>query len=148
MRTIKLKVKFWKLIAIIDKFFTNILNPSIPQPQPVTEGYQYNQLSPSRSPTTYTQLSGNSRQTNYHTTTAAQSNPQMWGWQNANQSNEHPGAGSNSAGPHTTVPVSQGQPQGQPQGQELSEQLLQMLDQSGTTTFEDLNINMFSTPFE
>lgn len=72
----------------------------------------------------------------------------MWGWQNANQSNEHPGAGPNTSGPHTTVPVSQGQQQqGQPQGQELSE-MLQMLDQSGTTTFEDLNINMFNTPFE
>lgn len=117
------------------------------QQQPVTEGYQYNQLSPSRSPTTYTQLSGNSRQTNYHTTTAAQSNPQMWGWQNANQSNEHPGSGAASAGSHTTVPVSQGQGQGQPQGQELSE-MLQMLDQSGPTAFEDLNINMFNTPFE
>ena len=45
--------------------------------QPVTEGYQYSQLSPSRSPSgpTYTQLSaGNSRQTSYHTTPTAQSN--------------------------------------------------------------------------
>jgi aryl hydrocarbon receptor nuclear translocator len=47
------------------------------QQQPATEGYQYSQLSPSRSPSgpIYTQLSGtNSRQT-YHTTTTAQPNP-------------------------------------------------------------------------
>lgn len=43
--------------------------------------------------------------------------------------------------------VTSGNPQGQPQGQELSD-MLQMLDQSGTTTFEDLNIHMFNTPFE
>lgn len=44
--------------------------------QPVPEGYQYSQLSPSRSPSgpTYTQLSGsgvNARQS-YHTATATQ----------------------------------------------------------------------------
>lgn len=33
------------------------------------------------------------------------------------------------------------------QGPELSD-MLQMLDQSGTTSFEDLNIHMFNTPFE
>lgn len=47
------------------------------QQQPVTESYQYNQVSPSRSPSgpTYTQLSGtNSRQQSYHTSTAPQAN--------------------------------------------------------------------------
>lgn len=51
---------------------------SLRQQQPVTEGYQYSQISPSRSPSgpTYTQLSGgNPRQTTYHTTTPAQPNP-------------------------------------------------------------------------
>lgn len=45
------------------------------QQQPVSEGYQYSQLSPSRSPSgpTYTQLSSgvNARQ-NYHTATSGQ----------------------------------------------------------------------------
>lgn len=71
----------------------------------------------------------------------------MWGWQNTNQSAD-PGPGSSN---HTAVPVSAGnlqqqQQQQQPQGQELTE-MLTMLDH-GPATFEDLNINMFSTPFE
>jgi aryl hydrocarbon receptor nuclear translocator len=129
------------------------------QQQPVsTEGYQYSQMSPSRSPSgpTYTQLSGsgvNARQT-YHTATAPQHQNHpggMWGWQNAPQSDAGPGS-SSSSGHNSTVTVAPGQHPGQPghhpqQGQELSD-MLQMLDQSGTTTFEDLNIHMFNTPFE
>lgn len=69
----------------------------------------------------------------------------MWGWQNSNQSAD-PGPGSSGSGNHTAVPVSAGNLQGQPQGQELTE-MLTMLDH-GPATFEDLNINMFSTPFE
>lgn len=68
----------------------------------------------------------------------------MWGWQNPNQSSDPGGPGS--SGNHTAVPVSGGNLQGQPQGQELTE-MLTMLDH-GPATFEDLNINMFSTPFE
>jgi aryl hydrocarbon receptor nuclear translocator len=78
----------------------------------------------------------------------------MWGWQNAPQSDAGPGS-SSSSGHNSAVPVTgpvQHQHPGQPgqhpqQGQELSD-MLQMLDQSGTTTFEDLNIHMFNTPFE
>ncbi|XP_037955350.1 aryl hydrocarbon receptor nuclear translocator homolog [Teleopsis dalmanni] len=123
---------------------------SLRQQQPVTEGYQYNQTSPARSPSgpTYTQLSaGNSaRQTNYHGTTQPPANaPGMWDWQNAAQT---PQAGLGNASGHP----SHGHPHtthvhGQPQGQEFSE-MLQMLDQSGPATFEDLNINMFNAPFE
>lgn len=42
--------------------------------QPVTEGYQFSQLSPSRSPSgpTYTQLSGGARSSTYHAANAAQ----------------------------------------------------------------------------
>nr|XP_029727382.1 aryl hydrocarbon receptor nuclear translocator homolog isoform X3 [Aedes albopictus] len=48
---------------------------SLRQPQPVTEGYQYSELSPNRSPTgpTYTQLSATgSRQTSTYTPSSAQ----------------------------------------------------------------------------
>lgn len=78
----------------------------------------------------------------------------MWSWQNSNQPGD---PGQSTSGPPPTVhphpgavanPVAHGQPgHGQPQGQELSD-MLQMLDQSGTTSFEDLNIHMFNTPFE
>lgn len=127
---------------------------SLRQQQPVTEGYQYNQMSPSRSPSgpTYTQLSaGNSRQTTaYHTSAQTpQSNAGIWGWQNSGQTSD-PGPGSSgSGGGHTPSVGSQSHhpPHVQGQPQELSD-MLQMLDQSGTTTFEDLNITMFNTPFE
>ncbi|XP_026462933.1 aryl hydrocarbon receptor nuclear translocator homolog [Ctenocephalides felis] len=119
------------------------------QQQPVTEGYQYNQLSPSRSPSgpIYTQLSGGARPTTYHTTNTTQpNNAGMWTWQGSNH-----GPGSSSSGAHSMAPVPvqvhSGASQGQPQGQELSE-MLQMLDQGGATSFEELNINMFNTPFE
>lgn len=51
---------------------------SLRQPQPVTEGYQYSELSPNRSPTgpTYTQLSATgSRQTSTYTPSSAQPGP-------------------------------------------------------------------------
>ncbi|XP_054747469.1 aryl hydrocarbon receptor nuclear translocator homolog [Anastrepha obliqua] len=129
------------------------------QQQAVSEGYQYNQTSPARSPSgpTYTQLSaGNARQATYHPGSGAQAAPPpptnapgMWGdWQNPAQAH-HPHA------PHAAPHANHGPhavhgahvQAGQPQGQEFSD-MLQMLDQSGTTTFEDLNINMFNTQFE
>ncbi|GAB0089881.1 Aryl hydrocarbon receptor nuclear translocator homolog [Sergentomyia squamirostris] len=117
--------------------------------QPVTEGYQYNQLSPSRSPSgpTYTQLSGGNLRPNYQTAEPPHTNTNLWGWQAPNQQPEPAGPSSTAATAHTVSIVTPNNPQGQPQGQELSD-MLQMLDQSGTTTFEDLNINMFTTPFE
>lgn len=48
--------------------------------------------------------------------------------------------------PHNNPSVPTGQhPQ---QGQEISDMLQMLGDQSGTATFEDLNIHMFSGPFE
>lgn len=72
----------------------------------------------------------------------------IWGWQ------QQQGDGGPN-GPQATsgaVPVVPGPPpppgaQQGPHGQELSD-MLQMLDQTGTNSFEDLNIHMFSTPFE
>ncbi|XP_037910547.1 aryl hydrocarbon receptor nuclear translocator homolog isoform X3 [Hermetia illucens] len=124
---------------------------SLRQQQPVTEGYQYNQLSPSRSPSgpTYTQLSASRQSTGYHTGTPAQPNPAIWGWQNATQTAD-PGPGSGSSGGGHPAVVVQGQPHVQAppqQGQELSD-MLQMLDQSGAPSFEDININMFNATFE
>lgn len=121
------------------------------QQQPVTEGYQYNQTSPARSPSgpTYTQLSaGNGRQASYHTgpTAAANTAANMWDWQTAGQG-PHPGLGPGAHPPHPAAHPHPHVGQGQPQGQEFSD-MLQMLDQSGTATFEDLNINMFNTQFE
>lgn len=139
-------------------------NWALRQQQPVTESYQYNQVSPSRSPNgpTYTQLSGGSvRQQqhqpgNYHSN-ASQANPAMWHWQNANPSDQVAVSSDGQLGNHAPVAVvtSAGpshphphpQQGGQGNGQELTE-MLTMLDQSGPATFEDLNINMFSTPFE
>lgn len=70
----------------------------------------------------------------------------MWAWQGSNQGSEsEPG----SSGP-TGHSVAPGPPPGQgpapgQQPQELSD-MLQMLDQGGATSFEDLN--MFTTTFE
>lgn len=79
----------------------------------------------------------------------------MWGWQNTNQSDQGPGPSGGSVSNHSAVPVvtsagnanhpQSGNPTGS--GQELTE-MLTMLDQSGAPSFEDLNINMFNTPFE
>ncbi|XP_053693496.1 aryl hydrocarbon receptor nuclear translocator homolog isoform X1 [Sabethes cyaneus] len=206
---------------------------SLRQPQPVTEGYQYSELSPNRSPTgpTYTQLSATgSRQTSTYTPSSAQPGSAIWsGWQAHHPSAPEPmqtgsssagagagGGGSSSNSSAGTAPSHIGQQQqemppehaqhmqqqhhaalqhghshsqqhhghhtghhpaqhphhhhphhaaavaGHPhqvhhpghhpgqhpgQGHELSD-MLQMLDQSGATSFEDLNIHMFNTPFE
>ncbi|KAI8046251.1 aryl hydrocarbon receptor nuclear translocator homolog [Drosophila gunungcola] len=126
------------------------------QQQPVTEGYQYQQTSPARSPSgpTYTQLSaGNGNRQQQPQPGAYQAAPPppppnapgMWDWQ---QGGGHPHPPHPSAHPHHPH-AHPGGPAGagQPQGQEFSD-MLQMLDHSAPTTFEDLNINMFSTPFE
>lgn len=144
------------------------------QQQQQPEGYQYqpatNQLSPSRSPSgpTYTQLGGAGGPRNpsaYHAPGPQQGklsswkttkgiiltpcfSSGVWGWP------QQQGDGGPN-GPQATsgaVPVVPGPPpppgaQQGPHGQELSD-MLQMLDQTGTNSFEDLNIHMFSTPFE
>lgn len=202
---------------------------SLRQPQPVTEGYQYSELSPNRSPTgpTYTQLSATgSRQPSTYTPTSAQPGSGIWSsWQahhpssssaaggpepmqtNANSGSSsnsssgaaashhlsqqqqqqdippehmqhhlaaaaaagqqhhgghHPGVHPHHGGghPHQMHPhhhphpghhhhphAHPGQHHHPGQGHELSD-MLQMLDQSGATSFEDLNIHMFNTPFE
>lgn len=114
-------------------------------------------MSPSRSPSgpTYTQLSGNGR-SSYHTSGQAQQTG-MWAWQGGPTASGGPTGSSNEAG-QGSAPGGSGSathpPQGgpgpngqQPPGQqhELSD-MLQMLDQGGSTTFEDLN--MFNTTFE
>lgn len=63
----------WTAISVEVECFSKMI--SCFQPQPVTEGYQYSELSPNRSPTgpTYTQLSATgSRQTSTYTPTSAQ----------------------------------------------------------------------------
>ncbi|XP_065355012.1 aryl hydrocarbon receptor nuclear translocator homolog [Calliphora vicina] len=129
--------------------------PPQQQQQPVTEGYQYQQSSPARSPNgpTYTQLSaGNARQAPTYQTAPTNSAPTaMWDWQNAQHAAHvahphpavHPHSHPHGAHPHAHIP-GQGPPQ---QGQEISD-MLQMFDQSAAGTFEDLNINMFNTQFE
>ncbi|XP_063238983.1 aryl hydrocarbon receptor nuclear translocator homolog isoform X4 [Bacillus rossius redtenbacheri] len=120
--------------------------------QPVTEGYQYSQLSPSRSPSgpTYTQLSGGARAAAYHATTSAPGNAGMWAWQGASQASDSGPGSSGSAGAGGAVPPVTGaagqQPPGAPpQQQELSD-MLQMLDQGGATSFDELN--MFNASFD
>ncbi|XP_075217529.1 aryl hydrocarbon receptor nuclear translocator homolog tgo isoform X3 [Lycorma delicatula] len=114
--------------------------------QPVTEGYQYSQLSPSRSPTgpTYTQLSTGARGAApgaYHAAPGPP-NPGMWSWQGASQAPESgTGPGSSGSGNGNGGP-----PTGNPPQQELSDMMMQMLDQGAATSFEDLN--MFNTTFE
>lgn len=100
---------------------------SLRQPQPAPESYQYNQPSPRSPGPTYTQLSSGAR------VTAAPTQYQ-WTWQGSNQDSDSGGPGSSGSGPP---------PQSQPH--ELSD-MLQMLDQSGAASFEDLN--MFNTQFE
>lgn len=71
----------------------------------------------------------------------------MWGWQSANQGTEGTEPGSSGPTGHPAVapgPPGQGPVPGQ-QPQELSD-MLQMLDQGGASSFEDLN--MFSSTFE
>ncbi|XP_055378421.1 aryl hydrocarbon receptor nuclear translocator homolog [Condylostylus longicornis] len=129
-------------------------SPGAGRQQPVTEGYQYNQLSPARSPTgpTYTQLSGSSRQGTYQGGSTS-SNTAIWGWQNAaaaasgGQPNDPNAPGGSGHHGHQVHTHQSHHVHGGHQGQELTD-MLQMLDQSGGTTFEDLNINMFNAPFE
>ncbi|OAD53240.1 Aryl hydrocarbon receptor nuclear translocator like protein [Eufriesea mexicana] len=122
-----------------------------PTPQPVTEGYQYNQLSPSRSPNgpTYTQLSSGARTpaTQYHAVTTVPNNPGMWGWQS--QQHQAPQQDGGQSNPQVTGQAqpphpSQGGPGTQPQ--ELSDMLQMLQDQGGASGFEELN--MFNTNFE
>lgn len=102
---------------------------SLRQAQPTAEGYQYNQTSPRSPGPTYTQLSGGSR-SGPNTATPAY---QWTSWQSSTQTSES-GPGSSGSGPPT-----------QAQPHELTD-MLQMLDQSGPSGFEDLN--MFNTTFE
>lgn len=105
-------------------------NTTSPQPtaawRPETAGYQYNHQTSPRSPgPTYTQLSGGPR--------ATATGPYQWtSWQGSQSSESGPGSSGSGAPP-------------QPQPHELSD-MLQMLDQGGGTTFDDLN--MFNTSFE
>ncbi|XP_026666608.1 aryl hydrocarbon receptor nuclear translocator homolog isoform X3 [Ceratina calcarata] len=122
---------------------------AIGRQQPVTEGYQYNQLSPSRSPNgpTYTQLSSGARTpaSQYHAVTTVPNNPGMWGW----QSQQHQAPQQDSGQPNPQV-AGQAQPphpsQGGTQPQELSDMLQMLQDQGGASGFEELN--MFNTNFE
>ncbi|XP_066591882.1 aryl hydrocarbon receptor nuclear translocator homolog isoform X2 [Prorops nasuta] len=124
---------------------------TIGRQQPVTEGYQYSQLSPSRSPSgpTYTQLSSGARtQTSqYHAVTTVPSNPGIWGWQGQQHQNPQADGGhanSQVAGQAPPPHPTQGGTTAQPQ--ELSEMLQMLQDQGGASGFEELN--MFNTNFE
>lgn len=99
--------------------------------QPVSEGYQYSEVSPSRSPSgsTYTQLSGGRTQTPYHN---PQSNAALWAWQGQTQVDEQ---GSNS-GSHNVAATAN--PTNQPH--ELSDMMMHILDQGSASTFGDLNM--------
>ncbi|XP_014239880.1 aryl hydrocarbon receptor nuclear translocator homolog isoform X3 [Cimex lectularius] len=101
--------------------------------QPVSEGYQYSEVSPSRSPTgpTYTQLSGGNRATQapYQSTT---NNPGLWPWQSQGQPD---GQGTSNSAGH---PVGSGTGQPNPPHELSDVMMMQMLDQQ--STFEDLNM--------
>ncbi|XP_049814599.1 aryl hydrocarbon receptor nuclear translocator homolog isoform X3 [Schistocerca nitens] len=121
------------------------------------EGYQYGQLSPSRSPggptaptaPTYTQLApGQARAAAYHAPTSSAAG--MWGWQPQQPSGGQgpdPGQGPGSGGPGAPGSSAGGAGPGSHThgGHELND-MLQMLDQGAASSFEDLN--MFSTNFE
>nr|XP_023014441.1 aryl hydrocarbon receptor nuclear translocator homolog [Leptinotarsa decemlineata] len=94
--------------------------------QTAPDGYQY--PSPRSPGPTYTQLSGGRSGPNAGVTASAY---QWTNWQNAAQASE---SGSSNSGPPP-----------QPQPHELSD-MLQMLDQGGAASFEDLN--MFNSTFE
>ncbi|KAJ8913178.1 hypothetical protein NQ315_009015 [Exocentrus adspersus] len=94
---------------------------SLRQTQPAAEGYQYTQPSPRSPGPTYTQLSDGARAGTGTTPTSYQ-----WtNWQGSTQTSDS-GPGSSGSGPP---------PQSQPH--ELSD-MLQMLDQGGSASFEDL----------
>lgn len=124
---------------------------AIGRQQPVTEGYQYSQLSPSRSPSgpTYTQLSSGARPAatqQYHAVTTVPNNPGMWGWQGQQHQTPQPDgqAGAQVATQAQPPHPAQAGPATQPQ--ELSEMLQMLQEQGSSTTFEELN--MFNTSFE
>ncbi|XP_014282178.1 aryl hydrocarbon receptor nuclear translocator homolog [Halyomorpha halys] len=100
--------------------------------QPGSEGYQYSEVSPSRSPSgsTYTQLGGRAAtQAPYHN---AQNNTALWGaWQGQSQMEDQ----SSNSGSHN---VSNNNQTSQPH--ELSDMMMHILDQGGATTFGDLNM--------
>ncbi|KAK0173667.1 hypothetical protein PV328_006829 [Microctonus aethiopoides] len=124
---------------------------TISRQQPVTEGYQYNQLSPSRSPSgpTYTQLSSGARTpaTQYHSVTTVPNNPGMWAWQGQqHQTQQQDGGQSNTQVTGQAQPTHGPQGAGGPQPQELSDMLQMLQEQGGASGFEELN--MFNTNFE
>ncbi|XP_020277488.1 aryl hydrocarbon receptor nuclear translocator homolog isoform X3 [Pseudomyrmex gracilis] len=121
---------------------------AIGRQQPVTEGYQYSQLSPSRSPSgpTYTQLSSGARTPatqQYHAVTTVPNNPGMWGWQQQHQTPQPDGQTNAQVAAQPPHPGQAG-PGTQPQ--ELSDMLQMLQDQGGSSGFEELN--MFNTNFE
>ncbi|XP_033211736.1 aryl hydrocarbon receptor nuclear translocator homolog isoform X3 [Belonocnema kinseyi] len=122
---------------------------AIGRQQPVTEGYQYSQLSPSRSPSgpTYTQLSSGARTpaAQYHAVTTVPNNPGMWGWQGQQHQAQQQDNGQNSA--QVTQPQQTHAAPGAPgpQPQELSDMLQMLQDQGGASGFEDLT--MFNANF-
>ncbi|XP_043483669.1 aryl hydrocarbon receptor nuclear translocator homolog isoform X2 [Leptopilina heterotoma] len=123
---------------------------AIGRQQPVTEGYQYSQLSPSRSPSgpTYTQLSSGARTpaTQYHAVTTVPNNPGMWGWQGQQHQAQQQDNGQNSA--QVTGQAQQSHATANapgPQPQELSDMLQMLQDQGGASGFEDLT--MFNASF-
>ncbi|XP_070171119.1 aryl hydrocarbon receptor nuclear translocator homolog isoform X1 [Polyergus mexicanus] len=125
---------------------------AIGRQQPVTEGYQYSQLSPSRSPSgpTYTQLSSGARTPatqQYHAVTTVPNNPAgMWGWQNQQHQTPQPDGQTGAQVAAQAQPPHPGQAGPGTQPQELSDMLQMLQDQGGSSGFEELN--MFNTNFE
>ncbi|XP_011687128.1 PREDICTED: aryl hydrocarbon receptor nuclear translocator homolog isoform X2 [Wasmannia auropunctata] len=128
---------------------------AIGRQQPVTEGYQYSQLSPSRSPSgpTYTQLSSGARTPatqQYHAVTTVPNNPGMWGWQSQQHQTQQPDGQTGAQVPAQAQPPHPGQAGPGTQPQELSEMLQMLQDQSATcgSSGFDETLNMFTTSFE
>ncbi|XP_011642939.1 aryl hydrocarbon receptor nuclear translocator homolog isoform X4 [Pogonomyrmex barbatus] len=124
---------------------------TIGRQQPVTEGYQYSQLSPSRSPSgpTYTQLSSGARTPatqQYHAVTTVPNNPGMWGWQSQQHQTQQPDGQTGAQVAAQAQPPHPGQTGPGTQPQELSDMLQMLQDQGGSSGFEELN--MFNTNFE
>ncbi|BES91237.1 PAC [Nesidiocoris tenuis] len=134
-------------IALITK--TDTSSSPVPSPwtlcQPASEsGYQYSEVSPASSPSgpTYTQLSGGrNSQAGYHH--SSPSNPGLWNWQGATPADGSHGQGASvSTAPLSVVPgpPHSQHPPGSQNAPELSDMMMQMLDQGGASTFEDLNM--------
>ncbi|XP_011150739.1 aryl hydrocarbon receptor nuclear translocator homolog isoform X2 [Harpegnathos saltator] len=124
---------------------------AIGRQQPVTEGYQYSQLSPSRSPSgpTYTQLSSGARTPatqQYHAVTTVPNNPGMWGWQSQQHQTPQPDGQAGAQVAAQAQPPHPGQAGPGTQPQELSDMLQMLQDQGGSSGFEELN--MFTSTFE